>query len=220
LRKSGLLQYYCRFNPVYASEDLIESLGRIKNRLAEPFSKQLFDDIRKVLNNFGDSSDFVRSRYGVGQPEPKYYVLEHRIEQAPNPDSRVIISDTKDSLGVPQADLQWQLNEHDYKTFKHGHDKVVSELSALGFGRVISEDMTPEYIDSRAKGHYHHIGTTRMSLESSDGVVDSNCKVHSVANLYVAGGSIFPASGYSGPTMMIVAFAIRLADHLKNKFNS
>lgn len=219
LRKSGLLQYYCRFNPVYANEAVVDGLRRIKGDITKPFSKKLFDDIKTVTNNFSDSVDFLVSKYDINQPIPKYYSLEHRIEQAPNPDSRVRISKVKDDLGVLQADLQWQLNEHDYRTFKYGQEKVIKELSALGFGRFMVEEITTELVDTRAKGHYHHIGTTRMSQNPVDGVVDSNCKVHSLSNLYVAGGSIFPTAGYSGPTMMIVAFAMRLADHLKKTYS-
>jgi choline dehydrogenase-like flavoprotein len=60
----------------------------------------------------------------------------------------------------------------------------------------------------------HHIGTTRMSAEAKDGVVDKNLKVHSLANLYVAGSSVFPSAGISNPTFTIVALSIRLAEHL------
>jgi len=47
------------------------------------------------------------------------------------------------------------------------------------------------------------------------GVVDSNCKVHGVSNLFIAGSSVFPTGGYANPTLTFVALAIRLADHLK-----
>ena len=61
----------------------------------------------------------------------------------------------------------------------------------------------------------HTAGTTRMSDDPKMGVVDSHCKVHGVAGLYVAGGSVFPTSGHANPTLMIVALAIRLADQIK-----
>ena len=220
LRKNHILQYYCRFNPVYTVEKVVDSLRGVKSNIMEPFSEELFNDIKTVVNNLEGSVNFLSARYGVSQPLPKYYSLEHRIEQAPNPDSRVVISKTKDALGVPQADLQWKLNEHDYRTFRVGHEKVIKELSALGMGRFITEEITPELVDERIAGHYHHIGTTKMSAYPSDGVVDQDCKVHNLSNLYVAGSSIFPTAGYSGPTMMIVAFAIRLAEHISEKIKS
>jgi choline dehydrogenase-like flavoprotein len=61
------------------------------------------------------------------------------------------------------------------------------------------------------------MGTTRMHVDPKRGVVDPDCRVHGVANLYVAGSSVFPTSGYANPTFTIVALALRLADHLKTR---
>jgi choline dehydrogenase-like flavoprotein len=61
----------------------------------------------------------------------------------------------------------------------------------------------------------HHIGTTRMSDDPRTGVVDKDCRVHGVGNLFIAGSSVFPTSGFANPTLTIVALAIRLAEHLK-----
>ena len=61
----------------------------------------------------------------------------------------------------------------------------------------------------------HHMGTTRMSHAAADGVVDPDCRVHGVDNLYVAGGSVFPTGGHSNPTLTLLALALRLADRLK-----
>jgi len=58
------------------------------------------------------------------------------------------------------------------------------------------------------------MGTTRMGLSAADSVVDSNCRVHTTDNLYVAGSSVFPAGGASNPTYTIVAMALRLGAHL------
>jgi len=48
------------------------------------------------------------------------------------------------------------------------------------------------------------------------GVVNPDLRVHGVANLYVAGSSVFPSGGYVPPTLTIVALALRLADHLRS----
>jgi choline dehydrogenase-like flavoprotein len=61
----------------------------------------------------------------------------------------------------------------------------------------------------------HTAGTTRMSDNPRLGVVNSNCQVHGVTGLYVAGASVFPTSGHANPTLMIIALAIRLADRIK-----
>ena len=64
---------------------------------------------------------------------------------------------------------------------------------------------------------WHHIGTTRMHADPKQGVVDDNCCVHGLSNLYVAGSSVFPTSGHANPTLTIVALALRLGDHLHRK---
>ena len=66
-------------------------------------------------------------------------------------------------------------------------------------------------------GEWHQLGTTRMSANPKHGVVDPDLKVHSVEDLYVAGGSVFPTVGYANPTLTIVALSLRLAAHVKAK---
>jgi choline dehydrogenase-like flavoprotein len=66
-------------------------------------------------------------------------------------------------------------------------------------------------------GDQHNMGTTRMHRDPRLGVVDEDCRLHGVANLYVAGSSTFPAGGAANPTLTIVALALRLADHLKER---
>jgi choline dehydrogenase-like flavoprotein len=45
-------------------------------------------------------------------------------------------------------------------------------------------------------------------------VVDANLKVHGLENLYVASSSVFPTTGQANSTLLTVAFAVRLAQHL------
>jgi choline dehydrogenase-like flavoprotein len=45
-------------------------------------------------------------------------------------------------------------------------------------------------------------------------VVNADCKVHGLSNLFVAGSSVFPSSGAANPTLTIVQLALRLADRL------
>jgi choline dehydrogenase-like flavoprotein len=67
------------------------------------------------------------------------------------------------------------------------------------------------------RGARHHMGTTRMHADPRRGVVDADCRVHGITNLYVAGSSVFPTSGAANPTLTIVALALRLALHLQNR---
>ncbi len=216
-RKAGLLQYYCRFNPVYYTSRTKDALRDIRSDMMEPGDIDFLRDVATVTGNIVGVSKDIFLRLGLRADQPDYYEMEHRLEQAPNPASRVILSDRLDALGSRIADLDWRINDDDVDSFRRGQALMGQELAALSWGRVIEEDITRPLVEARIAGHYHHIGTTRMSEAANDGVVDANCRVHGVDNLYVGGSSIFPTAGYSGPTMMIMAFAMRLADHLKQE---
>ena len=134
-------------------------------------------------------------------------------EQVPNPDSRVLLTQDRDALGVPRIRLEWRLTEADHRGFEKSFEVLGRAFGAAELGRIRFE------VTSRDVGNgSHHMGTTRMSADPGRGVVDANCRVHGVANLYVAGSSVFPTTGCSNPTLTIVALAERLADHLASTY--
>src|SRR5271170_335049 len=93
-----------------------------------------------------------------------------------------------------------------------GHRMFGAELGRAGFGRLrsnVSEDEINWLKDMY--GDEHYIGTTRMHRDSNSGVVDENCRVHGVSNVYVSGSSVFPTSGAFNPTLTIAALSLRLA---------
>jgi choline dehydrogenase-like flavoprotein len=141
-------------------------------------------------------------------------------EQAPNPQSRVYLAEEKDRLGLNRIVLDWQLTELDKRGLSLLPRLLGLELGRLNLGRVRLADWLAGEGFEAAKGvggGPHHMGTTRMADDPKRGVVDRNCRVHGNANLYIAGGSVFPTSGYTMPTLTIVALALRLADHLKTR---
>lgn len=92
------------------------------------------------------------------------------------------------------------------------------DLSAAGIGfefapELATGDTTKLVLHDMA----HTAGTTRMGMNPATSVVDDTCQVHGIRGLYVAGASVFPTSGHANPTMVIMALAIRLADHLKTR---
>ena len=98
------------------------------------------------------------------------------------------------------------------------HDKLADLLSRTQCGKLIWNDGAPsDFRSLTVKDSSHHMGTTRMGIDEKTSVVDSDCRVHGIGNLYVAGSSVFPTSGFANPTFTIAALAIRLADHIKGK---
>ena len=56
-----------------------------------------------------------------------------------------------------------------------------------------------------------------MRDDAQSGVVDGDCRVHGVSNLFVVGSSVFPTAGTAPPTLTIVALALWLADHIRRR---
>lgn len=135
------------------------------------------------------------------------------VEQGPDPSSRITLSARRDRLGVPIARVDWKIGACEARTVRRTAELFVSEMARLGqpvpdLAEMIADASAPFSFPDIA----HPTGTTRMSRDPRLGVVDENCRVHGIANLYVAGSSVFPTSGHANPTQMIVAMALRLAD--------
>jgi choline dehydrogenase-like flavoprotein len=136
-------------------------------------------------------------------------------EQAPNPDSWVRLSRERDRFGLNCVQLDWRLSPLDRYTLERSQQLIAEALECSGLGQLHSQLADNPAAWQSLTGSYHHMGTTRMSTNPRQGVVNEHCQVHGVHNLFIAGSSVFPTSGLANPTLTIVALAIRLADHLK-----
>jgi len=140
-------------------------------------------------------------------------------ETTPLFESRVRLTDARDGLGLPRAEVDWRVREDD----KRGPARLLAvlrdALDAQGATLQADFDICPGHPwPASFIGGKHHMGTTRMSDSCRTGVVDATCRVHGLANLYVAGSSVFPSSGWANPTLSIVALALRLSDELRRSF--
>jgi choline dehydrogenase-like flavoprotein len=150
------------------------------------------------------------------RPQPELVALRVQAEQAPNPESRVSLDEASDSFGLPRARVDWRIAERDRWSIRRVQEILDQELRSRGLGRV-EKKLGDENPPSLFLGSFHHMGTTRMHESPKHGVVDQNCQVHGVENLFVAGSSVFPTSGFANPTLTIVALSLRLADHIKGR---
>jgi choline dehydrogenase-like flavoprotein len=160
----------------------------------------------------------VREFQSRGLPHKlKGLFIDGISEQRPDPESRITLSTQCDALGVPMARVNWRIdNESRRSLIRLGH-LLATEMPRVGLPVPLLEDWVAKNRpqDSVIIDMGHTIGTTRMSNDPKLGVVDSDCQVHGVAGLYVAGSSVFPTSGHANPTLMILSLAIRLADKIK-----
>lgn len=144
------------------------------------------------------------------------YTLHFDAEQAPNPDSRVLLGDQRDRFGLPRLRVDWRFSEADVASVVRSSQKLEAALGRAGVGRMLLDPETRrDRVRELASVGSHHLGTTRMAGDPARGVVDANCRVHGIGNLWIASSSVFATSSYARPTLTIVALAIRLADHLK-----
>ena len=194
----------------------VRSLGRLRRSLlGGRMPDDLSADVGDVIGDLGSVTSFAYSQLRYGELPLDHIACETVIRQVPNPDSRVTLADARDPFGMPRVRLDWRLTEFDRRSVRRTLELLGMEVGQAGLGRlqiVLSEDDDAWPEDFR--GSNHHIGTTRMADEPKRGVVDRDCKVHGLDNLYVAGSSVFPTAGIGTPTLMIVALALRLADHL------
>jgi choline dehydrogenase-like flavoprotein len=148
--------------------------------------------------------------------------LRCAAEQAVNRDSRITLSRTRtDRFGLPRLELDWRINEIDTRTIKTAAVEFGRLLAERRVGRLkldpwlLEEPVTFPGIDTGAEvGGHHHMCTTRMSDDPRQGVVDRNCRIHGLDNLYLGGCSTFATGGHANPTYTITQLAFRLADHL------
>lgn len=134
------------------------------------------------------------------------------FEQSPNSASRISLTDKVDCFGMPRIRLCWEINETD----RHSHSALCNLLAEALLDDGVAVKNSRVGKSNEILHSNHQLGTTRMSQSPVDGVVDPNCKVHGLSNLYIVGGSVFPTVSWANPTLTVLALTLRLADHLKS----
>ena len=151
------------------------------------------------------------------------FEFQTRIEQSPNPNSRITISNEKDELGVPTTILHWELTDLDKRSIRKINELIGQQAGWSGLGRVKLREFLQDPNDKSwpegTNGGWHHMGVTRMATDPKKGVVDSNCQVHGIENLYVAGSACYATAGAPNPTLTLVALSLRLSDFVKDRMN-
>jgi choline dehydrogenase-like flavoprotein len=177
--------------------------------------------LRIAAQDFPSLSRSLAAYYRARWGRARQFGFVTVMEQEPNSSSRVSLDSSRDQLGIPRVRLDWKLGELERKTLKKNQQIIVGCLSRLGLDCSADAARTSsrkEELEESPRWVWHHMGTTRMAASSKLGVVDSNCRVFGVSNLYVAGSSVFPTGGNDMPTLTIVALAHRIADHVKLQY--
>lgn len=133
------------------------------------------------------------------------------MEQVPSRSNRIEFTNENDIFGIPKIKLHWNLVEQDWKSINSAGDYLSKFSGINGVGRSKAIKFNKDTIIG---GGHHHMGTTRMGISPKNAVVDRNCKVFGLENVYMAGGSVFPTSGAVNPTLNMLALVHKLVDYL------
>jgi hypothetical protein len=174
----------------------------------------ILSDIDMVIEGIG------RKRFDIRlfdhAAETGGYEIPMMMEQTPDKDNRIILSNKKDVLGLSKINIEYRITDIDKQRLWRSLDICGKEIAKLGFGRLkILKERSLRLWRDQLGFSAHHIGTTRMSSDPSNGVVNENSRVFGTNNFYLGGSSVFPTGGSVPPTLTIVALSIRLAEHIK-----
>jgi choline dehydrogenase-like flavoprotein len=149
------------------------------------------------------------------------YPFQYHGEHIPSRHSRVMLSEERDSLGMPRLRIDLRFGTADVDGVVRAHRAWDDYLRRTGCGRLeYLHDDPAQAVWSRVGGGFHQVGTTRVSERPEDGVVDRDLAVHGFPDLYVASSSVFATSSQANSTFMTVVFALRLADHLHGELRA
>ena len=214
------------------------SLPILRDRIAPPAIQKMFRGdqacsswwlhVRNVLHQLPETAAYG-SRYFLKRlfakrripalfvPSPNgRYDLFYHAEQAPNRESRVKLAGSRDRFGMQRISVDLRYQAQDIDSVVRAHEVVAEDLLRQGIATVhFKKADVRRHILEQARDGFHQIGTTRMASSERHGVVDEDCRVHGIANLYVCGSSVFPTAGHANPMLTIVALAVRLAHRLE-----
>ena len=129
----------------------------------------------------------------------------------------IAISVTSEDLPLPEnkvtltrdGNIQLHYTMHN----RLGHDRLVSKLlrtlRELGYHNLTYKLNIGDVA--------HQCGTTRFGEDPRTSVLDTNCRIHDVGNLYVVDAGFFVSSAAVNPALTVFANALRVAEHLKER---
>lgn len=183
----------------------------------------LLSGIGAIASNGHEVTDAIITRLFPRKDEHCFFDIDTIVEQEPQFGNRVTLDSARDRFGMPRARLEWRISPLVQKTIDETKEIIKNAILDIGLAEIPARSDGKSSVPApseQVRCVRHHIGTTRMGASEKYGVVDADCRVFGVPNLYVAGSSVFPTGGNDMPTMTIVALSRRLGDHLGSLLNS
>ena len=164
-----------------------------------------------------DKAAIVTAALAVGADasNAKAFSIGCGLELEPDPERRLTLTHARDALGMPRLKLTNRVSDADFQRYRDTMKELGRQMLAAGSGMVRLNYKTRAAWEGALDWGDHHLGTTRMHNDPTQGVVDANLKVHGISNLFVSGSGVFPTYSASNPTLNLVALTLRLAQHLR-----
>jgi choline dehydrogenase-like flavoprotein len=198
----------------------LRSPGRMLRQIRDKAIPEDAGDLVKRL--IKGAPEIMQVVYREALRKPTELALYTQCEQTPRPDSRVTVDRSRlDALGMPRIQLDWKLSRVDKESVIKSQEIVGTQLHRAGLGRLVPEPVFADDSDDwgpNLRGGHHHLGMARMSTSPRTGVVNTDGRAHTVRDLYIADSSVFPTGGYANPLLTVVAWALRLADHIGHEY--
>lgn len=226
LQQEEILNARVWFSSVFPGEgsEGAQALFRIKQALLQKNQEDwsLCRDILTMVTHPLDTLGYGYTRLFQPRWLIKGVQFQLIVEPEPDPDSRVMLSPSqKDQLGMNRVRVDWRLTSKVQRTFDRTLAILANDMRRSGVAQVdLDAPIEGGKWPAELEGTWHHMGTTRMHDSPKQGVVDCNCKVHGMTNLYVAGSSVFPTAGANFPTITLAALAFRLSDYLAEEIRN
>ena len=173
--------------------------------------------ILRLSRQTQDRWERISSWWNYGESVHRYKLIAFS-ETESLASNRIKLTRDRDELGIPRIALNYQPGKNEIKAIEIALKALSESLGRSGLGRVKNTFKSGE--QSFLSWGYHHYATTRMHVNPKEGVVDSNCRVNEYKNLYIGGSSVFPSSGIMTPTLIIIALALRMSEHLQKQMES
>ncbi len=211
-----------RYNPLEAEPAIIKGKSALRNITAAEKSVRK-GALRDIMQATSVSSIQYFAWHGANKLS-RHAKFDHLrftafLEQEPDPDNRITLSASRDMFGRLLPRLTYRQSAFMKASCRRTLEILSTAFEKNGFGRLNFDESSISHLAVYDQYGLHQMGATRMSEDPRTGVVDQDCKVHGLRNLFVAGSSVFPTGGAANPSLTISALALRLADHLAGLFS-
>ncbi len=160
--------------------------------------KDIFDGL-EFLIRFAFSVFFLKKMYA----HRNNWSLQLDIEQAYPNENSIDLSEKMDKYGQKAARLNWKVSEDDKRAIEDIKNNLQTILDKEGIDYTVVYDPNIEAV--KIEDVYHPVGFIRLGHDEN-AVLDPDCRVKGIDNLYHFSTAMFPSAKSINPTAAAFCF--------------